>query len=81
MKVEVLLFAQLREVLGAGSLTVDVEAGTTVSRLAADLLASRGAVQVAALPLRYAVGEAFVEADHRLCEGDIVALMPPVCGG
>ena len=80
MKVEVLLFAQLREAIG-DRVVLETAEGVTVAELGAELLASRGAGRFASLPLRYAVDEAFVPHDHELRDGDIVAMIPPVSGG
>ncbi len=81
MKVDVLLFAQLRDAISADHLELEVEDGTTVSQLAEELMASRGDERVRGLPLRYAVDETFVSDDYRLRDGDSVALIPPVSGG
>ncbi|MDH3196624.1 MAG: MoaD/ThiS family protein [Candidatus Krumholzibacteria bacterium] len=81
MRIDVLLFARLRDVISADHLEFEVEEGTTVSQLAEKLMASRGDERVRGLPLRYAVDETFVPGDYRLRDGDSVALIPPVSGG
>jgi len=80
MKVELLLFAQLRDAFGANAVTVDVARGEPVADAAARALADR-APALLELPLRYAVGERFVDGEYVLDENDVVALLPPVSGG
>lgn len=81
MKIELLLFAQLRDAFGAGSVTLEVEAGATVSVAAAAAFASLADQRYEKLPVRFAVGESFVDDDFVLREGDTLALIPPVSGG
>ena len=81
MKIEVLLFARLREAIGTDQMTVDVEPGITVSQLAAEVVTKHGGADVASLPLRCAVAETLVADDHLLCEGDQVVILTPMCGG
>ena len=37
--------------------------------------------ELAAVPIRFAVNETYVEGSHRLADGDEVAFFPPVSGG
>jgi molybdopterin converting factor subunit 1 len=80
MKVTIKLFAIYRDLLGQPELTVDVNAGTTVSGLFEQMLRDRAeaALQDATL---FAVNEAYVSADTVLNDGDRVAFIPPVSGG
>ena len=80
MSVTVLLFAVLRESRGASSLQIDLLPGETVAALYARLfpdLVDGGR----RLPVMYAVGQQYVEGDHRLADGDEVAFIPPLGGG
>ena len=78
MTVRLRFFAMLRERLGAG-LDREVRPGTTVGAV------WRGVVRehpdVATVGVRFAVDEAYVEASHRLEDGDEIAVFPPVSGG
>ncbi len=80
MKIQILLFAQLREAIGE-RVVLEAAQGVTVEELGAELLASRAAGRFTSLPLRYAVNETFVPDNHELRDGDIVAMIPPVSGG
>ena len=78
MRVRVRFFASLRERLGArGERTV--AAGTNVGSLWRALVTDRP--ELADVPVRFAVNEVYVDASHRLREGDEVAFFPPVSGG
>ena len=78
MRVRVRFFAVLREQLGPGD-ERELAAGTTVGALWRSLLAERP--KLAGVRVRFAVNERYVEASHRLQEGDEVAFFPPVTGG
>lgn len=80
MTIELLYFAQLRDVLGnCETLTLDGEA--TVADVVARLRLRPQWRGVAGIPLRFAVNEIVVSEDTPLHDGDVVALLPPVSGG
>jgi molybdopterin converting factor small subunit len=79
VKIQVLVFAQLRDSFESGRFVVDVAPGETAGALAARLVAESGTS--ASLPISLAVNESFVESGHRLADGDTLALIPPVSGG
>jgi len=80
MTVTVRLFASLRERVGHSALDRSLAAGATAGDLLAALrtefpgLAGTGRIAIA-------VNSEYTSADHRLSEGDEVALIPPVSGG
>ena len=79
MKVTVRCFASVRELLGAESLDVEVEDGTTLQGLL-EHLAER-APDLLRLPLARAVNRSYAPADRVLADGDEVAFIPPISGG
>ena len=76
MRVEVRLFAALRERAGGGSHGVDLPSGARVSEV-------WGALGLGEEPpgLLYAVNKEYAERDRQLADGDEVAVIPPVSGG
>jgi molybdopterin converting factor small subunit len=81
IRIELLLFAQLKEAFAAEQLSRGVQEGATVERVAADLLKEAPDPALARLPLVFAVNEQYVAADHRLSDGDRLALITPFAGG
>lgn len=81
VKVNVRLFAGLREVLGRGEVTLEVSEGATVGDLQGQLVGEYPAVGAFLPTLVWAVNEDYVAADHQLREGDEIALIPPISGG
>lgn len=80
MKITVLLFGIIRDVLGENTLQLDLEKATTIEQLKKDLLKKYNNLN------RYqnfsiAVNEEYADADYVLQTNDIVALIPPVSGG
>ncbi len=76
-----LLFASLREAVGADRLREEVEPGTTARQLLGRLAARHPAIARQGRALAVAVNHAVVAPDHVLAPGDEVALLPPVGGG
>lgn len=80
MTVRVRFFASLRERLRTSETAQDLAPGATVGDLVRLLhaaypdLAGSGRVSIA-------VNAEYVDARHALCDGDEVALIPPVSGG
>jgi molybdopterin converting factor small subunit len=81
MKIEVLVFARLKELLGTDREVLDVDDGETVKVVVARLLKQARWSDAASLPLSYAVNEEFVGENHELRDGDRLALLTPVSGG
>ena len=82
MKVEVRLFAMLRERAGCNSVTVDVPEGATV-RQALDAVGARHGLGelLDAMPVVMAVNRDYATDEVSLHAGDELALIPPVSGG
>ena len=81
IRIELLLFAQLKEAFAAERLSRGVPEGATVEHVAAQLLKEVSDPAIARLPLMYAVNEQYVAAHYRLRDGDRLALITPFAGG
>ncbi len=78
-RVRVLLFAGLRERVGAGTIEVDVPESACI----ADVLAAAERLHPRLVGQRFAtaLNERYVERDAPVSGDDEVALIPPVSGG
>ncbi len=81
MKVRVLYFAAVRELVGLEEEGLELNGVADVCALAAHLEARHPSLAGRLGPVRFAVNEAFAELDAPLSDGDVVALIPPVAGG
>jgi molybdopterin synthase catalytic subunit len=81
MRVEVALFAGLKELLGQPKVTLELDEGATVAELCDRLSETYPIVTPFLATVVCAVDEEFVSEEHLLREGDDVALVPPVSGG
>lgn len=81
MKVRLLFFAVLRDIVGKSETDVEVAEGTRALDLWEQLRAKYGQLAAYAQPPMTAVNESYVRADEVLRDGDEVAFIPPVAGG
>ncbi|MBV9439152.1 MAG: MoaD/ThiS family protein [Candidatus Eremiobacteraeota bacterium] len=81
MRVRVLAFARLRELLGFGTRELDVSEGTTVEALWSRLAAGSDGLAPLRASTRFARNGALADGATTLRDGDELALMPPVGGG
>lgn len=81
MRVRVLAFARLRELLGFGERELELGAGTTIDELWARLAAGDADVAPLRASTRFARNGTLVEGAAPLHDGDEIALMPPIGGG
>jgi len=83
MRVRVLYFAAVRDLVGIDAEDVELSATSvaTVGAFAAWLEAHRDALRGRMASVRIARNEAFAKPDEALVEGDVLALIPPVAGG
>jgi len=81
VRIQILAFAGLREIVGGAERTLEVPDGETAGR-AWDALA-REFPRLAEIErsIRLARNGAFVERDAALRDGDVLAIMPPFGGG
>jgi sulfur-carrier protein len=81
MRVEVLFFAQLKDVFGTERRALDAKEGVTVKELFGELVREAKTPYLEKMPLLYAVNEEMVAASWQLSDRDVVAFLPPVSGG
>lgn len=81
MRIEVKLFAVLREQAGASAVTLDVPAGGDVSAAVARLVDAYPQLARWVGRAAFAVNQTYVKGDEKLKEGDELAIIPPVSGG
>ncbi len=81
--IKVLFFAQVRELVGTESLTLEVDAQSTVETVRRQLAgrSERWALALEEGKLLATVNQTLVPFDHPLVAGDEVAFFPPVTGG
>ena len=83
MRLQVLYFGVLKDLLGCEREEVELPAESSVEMLTKTLQERRGLQSAADLwrSVAVAVNQEYVRADVLLHEGDEVALLPPVSGG
>lgn len=79
VRIQVRCFAAVRELLGCEEMRLAVPDGTTVGQLPELLAAEHPGLR--RLAVAYAVNCDYARGDRRLCDGDEVALIPPISGG
>ena len=78
--VQVLYFAAVADLVGRREEQASVEA-STIEELAAELERRHEALRGRLANVRFAVNEAFVRGPDAFCDGDVIAIIPPVAGG
>ena len=81
MKIDVKLFAILRERAGAAGLALELPAGSSAAAAGAALVERFPALRDYLPSVAYAVNRDYVAPAHVLHDGDELALIPPVSGG
>ena len=82
MKLVVLYFAALRDLLALSQEQIDLPAASArVHDLAQYLSQRHPALAPHLSSVRFAVNESFVDLGAPLASGDVVAVIPPVTGG
>ena len=77
----VLAFARLRELLGFGERFVPVPDGATIDAVWAQLAAETPQLGGLRASTRFARNGALADGGAVVCDGDEIALLPPVGGG
>lgn len=74
MKIRVLYFAAIRELMNRSEDTIEVAPGATAASLARQLIGSDAT-------LLFAVNDELVSRDYELDDDDQLAFIPPMAGG
>ncbi|HET7436162.1 MAG TPA: molybdopterin converting factor subunit 1 [Thermoanaerobaculia bacterium] len=81
MKVRLLLFAVLRDIIGRAEDELALDDGATARDVWQSLRARHPELRGYAEPPMTAINESYAAPDTRLREGDELAFIPPVAGG
>ena len=81
MRINVKLFAVLRERAGTDQLALDLEDGARVATAIEQLGQRFPSIRDMLPRVAFAVNRAYVKPDANLNDGDELALIPPVSGG
>jgi molybdopterin converting factor subunit 1 len=81
MRVRVRLFASLREVVGEGEVSLDLDEGATAEAAWQRLVRDHPRLGERRARLTAAVNRSYATFDTRLHDGDEVVFVPPVSGG
>jgi molybdopterin converting factor subunit 1 len=81
IKISVLLFGQVRELVGASSIELELEEPATVDSAFAALSAMHPKLSQMERSLLFAVNEEYAQRAQPLAENDRLAVLPPVSGG
>jgi molybdopterin converting factor small subunit len=81
VRVKVLAFARLRELLGFGERQLDVAEGATLDDVWSGLARDAGGIAELRASTRFARNGALANGTTTAHDGDEIALLPPVGGG
>jgi MoaE-MoaD fusion protein len=81
VKVRLLYFAIVREVLGRSEETLTIENGQTLEQVISQLSNDHPSLQRLRPSLLFMVNEEYADPSTQLSDGDEIALIPPVSGG
>jgi len=81
LKITVLLFASLKDIVGKGQLEIEVDEKCSIESLSKKLYELYPKVESYDSSVRIALNQEIIENDIELKDGDEVAYLPPVSGG
>ena len=81
MKVRAEFYSRVKEIVGASALELSLPKNATVNDLFEQLKESYPKLRDFEKSMLFGVGVEFVDRNHVLNEGDVIAIMPPVQGG
>ncbi len=74
-------YSRLREIVGASTLELTLPDNATASDLIQQLFSKYPKLRDFQNSMLFGIGVEFVEKNHALRDGDVIAIMPPVQGG
>jgi molybdopterin converting factor small subunit len=81
MKVRVLFYAQLCDLIGSRGMDVDLPEGATVGDLLDEIYAQQSDLRSHDRSILIGAGVEFVDRNYKLKPGEEISVMPPVQGG
>jgi molybdopterin converting factor subunit 1 len=81
MKIRVKLFAILREIAGQGQIDLELPHGAPASSAMDQIVTRFPSILPMSRTIAIAVNRSYARPDTILCDGDELALIPPVSGG
>ena len=81
MNVRVQFYSQLRDLVGAPELDLDLPEKSTVGQLLEKIYEQKPTLRSRDKSILVGVGVEFVERNYELKAGDEISIMPPVQGG
>ena len=81
MKVRAEFYSRLKEIVGASALELSLPMNATVNDLFEQLKENYPQMRDFEKSVLFGIGVEFVDRNHVLNDGDVVAIMPPVQGG
>jgi sulfur-carrier protein len=82
MRIKVLYFAAVREIVGKDEEEIDLPPSVSnIGELSAHLVSVHASLAGRMSSVRLARNETFATNDERIEDGDVIALIPPVAGG
>ena len=81
MKVRAEFYSRVKEILGASAFELSLPKNATVNDLFEQLKETYPKLRDFEKSMLFGVGVEFVDRNHVLNEGDVIAIMPPVQGG
>lgn len=79
--VRIKLFAGMREAVGADEVTLELPSGSNLGEVRVSLAKLYPLFAPLLDHVRFAINWKFADVDATVCEGDEVAVIPPVSGG
>ncbi len=81
MKIDVTLFATLKELAGKKQINIEISEPATVSRLLAEISNQYPQIKNSSGNILVSINQEFASRDQIIVIGDEVAMFPPVSGG